>query len=200
MNKFKIIYSLLGGIIVVLCAVLFFIFGSNNANQQSKVQNKPTSSSLTKQHQEQHSSSKPSSSSSEPQKAELNNEELAVAAYINSLRGDSIDDKFKTFDELANGQSSNPATEQPMAIEQHEDPTFQIGEGKFVFAWYIISFNNDQIDVDHYTHGDKDFSKSYNKDELATQFSTYKSQLDAAIQKIQQNQSQNNVQMDDSEG
>lgn len=199
MNKFKIIYSLLGGIIVVLCAVLFFIFGSNNANQQSKVQNKPTSSSSTKQHQEQHSSSKPSSAA-EPQKAELNNEELAVAAYINSLRGDSIDDKFKTFNDLANGQSSNPATEQPMAIEQHEDPTFQIGEGKFVFAWYIISFNNDQIDVDHYTHGNKDFSKSYNKDELAAQFSTYKSQLDAAIQKIQQNQSQNNVQMDDGEG
>ncbi len=199
MNKFKVIYSLLGGIIVVLCAALFFIFGSNNANHQSKVQKQQTSSSLTNQHQKRHSSSKQSSSSSEPQKAELNYEELAVAAYINSLRGDSIDDKFKTFDELANGQSANPATEQPMAIEQHEDPTFQIGEGKLVFAWYIISFNNDQIDVDHYTHGDKDFSKSYNKNDLAAQFGNYKSQLDAAIQKIQQNQTQNNVQMDDSD-
>lgn len=178
---------------------MFFIFGSNNANQQSKIQNKQTSSSLTKQHQEQHSSSKSSSSSSESQKEELNNEELAVAAYINSLRGDSIDDKFKTFDDLANGQSSNPATEQPMAIEQHEDPTFQIGEGKFGFAWYIISFNNDQINVDHYTHGDKDFSKSYTKNALADQFSNYKTQLDSAIQKIQQNQAQNNVKMDDSE-
>ncbi|KRM81635.1 hypothetical protein FC35_GL001837 [Limosilactobacillus coleohominis DSM 14060] len=199
MNKFKVIYSLLGGIIVVLCAVLFFIFGSNNANQQSKVKNKPASSSLTKQHQEQHSSIKSSSSSSKPQKAALNNEELAVAAYINSVRGDSIDDKFKTFDELATGQSSNPATEQPIAIEQHEDPTFQIDEGQFGFAWYIISFNNDQINVDHYTHGDKDFSKSYTKNELADQFGNYKPQLDLAIQKIQQNQAQNNVKMDDSE-
>lgn len=197
MKKQKLIYGLLGGIIVALAAVLLFLIGSYNTRQQAKVPRGSAPSASVQYHSEKHVSS--TQSSSPQQKVELNDEELAVAAYINSLRGDSLDDKFKTFDELANGQSANPATEQPTIIAQHEDPTFQIGEGKSIFAWYIIGFNNDQIDVNHYTHGQKDFSKSYNKDEIAEQFSNYRPQINAAIQKIQQNQAQNNVSLDDSD-
>lgn len=127
MKNFKVIASLLGGVIVILGAGLLFIFGSNNANQSNKVNYQSASSAQTSQHHKQQASSSQSSSSSKPRSTQLSYEELAIAAYIDSLRGNSIDDKFKTFNEVANGQSANPATEQPMAIKQHEDPTFEIG-------------------------------------------------------------------------
>lgn len=122
-----------------------------------------------------------------------------MAAYISSLRGVSTTEKFQSFDELVSGQSPNPATEQPMSIKQHDDPTFEISEGKMGFAWYIISFNNDQVDVDHYTHGQRDFSKSYSKAELVDEFGNSKSQINEAIQRIQQNQASNDTGNEDDE-
>ena len=46
----------------------------------------------------------------------------------------------------------------------------------------------DSIDVEHFTHGEQDSSKSFNKSDIEEKYNSYKSQLDEAIQKINQNQ------------
>ena len=104
------------------------------------------------------------------------------------MRGDNIEEKMNTFNECVNGESPNPSTEQPTSFEQHNDPTFQVNEGDMAFAWDIISFNGDSIDVEHFTHGEKDSSKSFSKSDIEEKYSGYKEQLNEAIQKIDQNQ------------
>ena len=177
----KIVWSL-SGIIVVLIATLFFILGSSTQQKTIK-SNKNIRETKTTQVSQKVASSKKessesviSSSSSQSKKEKLSYQQLAVAAYIN------------TFNECVNGESSNPATEQPTSFDQHNDPTFQINEGDMGFAWYVISFNEDSIDVEHFTHGEQDSSKSFNKSDIEEKYNSYKSQLDEAIQKINQNQ------------
>lgn len=200
----KIVWSL-SGIIVVLITALFFILGSSTQQKTIKSNKNIRETKTTQVSQKVASATKNSnesvisSSSFQPKKEKLSYQQLAVAAYINTLRGDSIEEKMNIFNECVNGESSNPATEQPTSFEQHNDPTFQINEGDMGFAWYVISFNEDSIDVEHFTHGEQDSSKSFNKSDIEEKYSSYKSQLDEAIQKINQNQQNvSNSQDDDS--
>lgn len=198
----KIIWSLLG-IIIVLVAVLLFVLGSNSQSKTPRTSRTVSETKTVQKPQRESSAYKSnnvssSSSSSQPEKKKLSYKELAVAAYINALRGNSIDEKLNTFNECANGESPNPSTEQLTLLEQHNDPTFQINEGDMGFAWYVISFNDDSIDVEHFTHGDQDSSKSFNKSDIEEEYGDYKDQLDEAIQKIAQNQ-QNVQQSQDDE-
>lgn len=193
MKKHNKVIWILSGIVVILIAVLLFVLGNNSQSQtrqNSKAVTKTTrvSRKVTSLAQENSSTSSASSSSSQPRKEELSYKELAVAAYINTLRGDSVAEKMVTFDECANGQSNNPSTEKPTSFEQHNDPTFQINEGDMGFAWDVISFNEDSIDIEHFTHGEQDGDKSFTKLDIEEQYGSYKDQLDVAIQKINQNQ------------
>ena len=145
----------------------------------------------------QHIHLKNSVSSSQTQQGNLSYEELALAAFIEQCRGDSLDAKMHTMDQMIDGKTAYPNQEQPAIMQRKEDSTIEIGLGRFVESWALVDFEGNKVNVNSYTHSQKTSSHTYTRQELVAEWANHKQELDNDIQRINANQQKYDVTIDD---
>lgn len=117
------------------------------------------------------------------QVTQLNDQQLAIAAYIYRLPGDDLATKYQRFDLLASGKSANPQFEQPTGFT-NEDGQYKILAGAAGGSWYTIQVNGDQVTINHFTHGTSDNSQTFTRAELQAAFGDNPAQLNQAIAQV----------------